>query len=241
MKKLPFEYLRSEKHVGEVVEFSKSTVRNGAHGCQFTDCRILLDGKGVPAGLGAVRFGFSLSSFERCSVEARTVVRRLDFTGRVRFNDCTFVGGPFIEPVFGVDPHSDDPIDPEPPVLNCDFLQADLRDARFHGTDVRDVKLRGWPYITAVARDGTSEYAPPSRRRPALGLLVDEVEDFDWGDPALARSVRLLVFSVGLRRHQASIQVCHAGDLLAYARASEDSEGALKTALERFGHPAIRF
>lgn len=239
MKKLIYESLREVSRVGEVVEFSKSTRCDGAHTVRFSDCDIIIDGKGMPAGRGGAKFSFAKLTLEHCRVTVRSLARGLDLSGHVRLHHCRVSGGPCIEPLFGPNPHltpDGGPLDDY--VIDCDFSAADLRDARFYLTDVRQLKLPGWPCVTVVAADGDAVFAPPSESRPALTKLVDEVEAFDWGDAELARSMKLLVFGVGIRRHEASVQVCQAEDAI---RRGAGSEVRLLDALRRFAHPAIRY
>jgi hypothetical protein len=232
--------LKGRIFVGETVEFSKVTRINAAQDCRFTDCEIVIDQKGMPSGdLLARRFWFRHCDFERCTFIVRGLLRRLELCHYVSLVGCTLKGGPLIEPTIGVATVFADSV-PEDvrPVTDCDFTQADLRDALFHRVDASEVRLAGWPWISVLAQEGDVVFAPPSEHRPALTLLLDQVSDFDWGSDDTRISMRSLVIGVGVRFNERQIQVCHAETVAQRARATVEQ---VRAALDRFGHPAIRY
>jgi hypothetical protein len=123
-------------------------------------------------------------------------------------------------------------------IVECDFSAADLRDVRFYQTPVETLLLPAWPYITAVARDGETVFAPPSSQRPALTSLLNAVFDFPWEDLPMKRAMESIVFGVGIRTNEASVQVSHAEDIVKRGAGSLER---LRTALDRLAHPAIRY
>lgn len=235
-----FQAIRGQHLAGRRVEFSRRTLLHGAaDGSTFTDCEIVLDPKGMPAFRGGARVWFADVSFSGCAITATSKVHDLNLDGQVRLERCRFVGGPFTEPKFGLGPREKLPdCGPESMVMQCDFSQADLRDARFYQTRIEELRLSGWPYITVLARDGDVIYAPESRTRPALTELVDAVAAFEWGDRAMWRAIDSLVFAVGGRPDEATVQVCHVDDVVKRGAGSAER---LRVALDRFAHPAIRY
>lgn len=224
----------------ETVDFSKRSLLRGARDCNFKDCELVLDPKGMPAApYSHARFSFLRCTFERCTFVAKGPVRGLDMNREVKLLGCTFKGGPYIETKFGPDylelRHL---TSEEPTVLACDFREADLHDVRFYRTSPSDIALPRWPHISVVARDGDVLYTPPSARRPAYTTLVDQVEDHEWPSDAMRRSVFSVVAFVGVRENEATVQTVHAEDI---TKNRDFSTEALRAALEEFGHPAIRF
>lgn len=240
MVEAKYETLRGVHRKGVAVEFSKRTGLHGAaDGSMFIECDVLIEPKGMPSFRGGSRVWFAGVQFVACNFVMRGRVHDLKFNNCVHLLHCNWRGGPITEPIFGPGPYGQyrgDGSDSE--VRCCDFMRADLRDARFYRTALNEVKLPGWPYLTVVACDGQAVYALPSTRRPALSRLVDEVADFAWEDKEMARAIDSLVFGVGLRDNEASIQVCHVDDVIKRGAASVER---LRLALERFAHPAIRY
>lgn len=225
---------------GHTVEFSKRTLTRSAKDCRFQDCEIVLDPKGMPAArFSNERFSFLRCVFEGCTFVAKGPVRGLEMGRQSQLVRCTFKGGPYIEAQFGVGPLELKYVPSDfVPVISCDFREADLRDVRFFRTVLSDVQLLKWPYIAVVAKEDEQVYTTPSSTRPALTVLVDEVEKFAWESEALGRAMVTLVSFVGVRENEISIQVCHVDDL---AKSRGLSPEAIRSALEKFGHPAIRF
>lgn len=235
-----FKAVRGQHLTGQLVEFSKRTLLNGAaDGSTFTDCEIVIDPKGMPAFRGGARVWFADVNFTDCAIKATARVHSLNLDGRVRLTRCQFIGGPFTEPKFGLGERRMRPEDGDNRmVVQCDFTQADLRDARFYQTRIEDLTLPGWPYITVVAREGDVIYASESKTRPALTELVDAVAAFDWGDRSMALAIDSLVFGVGTKNTQAAVQICHVDDVVKRGAGSPER---LRAALDRFAHPAIRY
>jgi len=225
----------NEEFQSEDIEFSRRTFFGSAIKSRFIRCNIHLNPKGIPAYRDGSRFLISQCVFEDCSVTAIGKLKALDFTHAVKIHRCRFTGGSLVEAKFGAEGIE---APSEPWVKDCDFSAVDLRDVRFYQTQTESVVLPTWPFITAVAQENGVIFAAPSLRRPALTLLLDEVSDFDWEDLPLQRAMESLVFGVGLKSTQASIQVCHAEDVIKRGAGSMER---LRTALERFAHPAIRY
>lgn len=232
--------LQDEQRAEETVHLSKETRTNGIQRCQFADCQIVLDTKGMPAiGREGARHWFANNSFERCTFVAKGKLKALNLTHGNRLVDCVVEGGPLFEAKFGVSPLVADCTPPEVRAMqDCDFTRADLRDAMFFQTDWHEVRLPRWPYISVLSRDRHAFYSAPSTRLPAHTVIRDQVEDFDWESRSFERSIRAMVFGVGARPHERQIQVCHAEDV---ARRGETTLERLRAELHRFAHPAIRY
>lgn len=232
--------LGGETRSGQTVEFSKRAMARSAKDCRFIDCEIVLDPKGMPAArFSHQRFSFLRCIFDGCTFIAKGPVRGLELGRQSQLLRCVFKGGPYIEARFGVGPLEVKYVPPDlQTVVACDFREADLRDVRFFRTDIGQVQLPKWPHISIVARDGESIYTPASTRRPALTVLVDQVEDYAWDSDSTRRAIKVLVSHVGVREDEATLQVCHIEDIVRPWGLSPD---AVRVALERFGHPAIRF
>jgi hypothetical protein len=231
--------LRGARLRSESLEFSKRTWMNAADDCSFIDCEVALIPRGLPAFRGGARFSFWEVSLTGCTVTAAGRVHALDLDGGVHLKHCRFLGGPYTEPKFGPSPIAEFKGDgSDSSVEDCDFTQADLRDARFYRTPIEELRLPGWPYITVVAREGDLIYAPPSKTRPALTELVDLVAAHPWEDRKMAIAVDSLVFGVGVRDNEATVQVCHAEDVVKRGAYTPER---LRAALGRFAHPAIRY
>jgi hypothetical protein len=227
-------HLRSES-----LEFSKRTWRNAAADTSLVDCEISLIPKGLPAFGGGARFWFARVDMDGCAVNAQGRVHQLDLDSGVHLKHCRFLGGPYTEPKFGPSPIAEFKGDgSDSSVEDCDFTQADLRDARFYRTPIEELRLPGWPYITVVAREGDVIYAPPSKTRPRLTELVDLVAAHPWKDRKMAIAIDGLVFGVGINSNQASVQVCHADDIAKTGACTPDQ---LRSALDGFSHPAVRY
>lgn len=231
---------KDRSFTGLTVELSKKTRMNGAQRCEYVDCELVLDSKGLPAiGREGERFWFARCSFERCTFVVKGKLRRLDLSDEIRMRDCAVSGGPLIEPWFGVRPSNADSVpEQERPITNCNFTKAELRDACFYRTAWGEVQMPGWPFVSVLSQDGDAVFAPASPRLPARSVLVDEVTDHDWGSVDMRISMMSLVFGVGLRPYERQIQVCHAETLAERGRASVDD---VRAALDRFAHPAIRY
>ena len=225
---------------GQTVEFSKRTLVRSAKDCRFQDCEIVLDPKGMPAArFSNSRFSFLRCVFEGCTLVAKGPVRGLELGRQSQLLRCTFKGGPYIEAQFGVGPVEVKYVPSDfVPVIACDFREADLRDARFFRTDLSQVQLPKWPHIVVVAKDGDLIYTKSSPHRPALTVLVEQVESYAWESDEACRSVRALVSHVGVRDDEATVQVCHIDDVVKSRGLSSEQ---VRVALEKFGHPAIRF
>jgi hypothetical protein len=217
------------------IEFSKRTSIRVAERTRFTRCNITLNPKGIAQFRFGGHFSVAHSVIEDSIVVGTGRINALKLTNEVKVYRCRFVGGPFVEAKFGPE---DQDRQVGPTVVECDFSQADLRDVRFYQTPLDALVLPPWPYITVVAQEGERIFAPPSPRRPALTTLFDEVSDFPWGDLPLQRALESLVFGVGVRSNEASIQVCHAEDVVKLGVGSVER---LRAALGQFAHPAIRY
>lgn len=217
------------------IEFSKRTNIRVAERTSFTKCSITLNPKGIAQFRFRGHFYIAHSVIQDSTIVGTGKVKALELTNEVKVHRCRFVGGPFVEAKFGPE-NKDGQV--EPLVVECDFSQADLRDVRFYQTPLDALVLPPWPYITVVAQEGQRIFAPPSPRRPALTTLLDEVSDFPWEDLPLQRALDALVFGVGIRSNEASIQVCHAEDVVKRGAGSVER---LHAALEQFAHPAIRY
>ena len=227
--------LRDQDFHGVDVEFSRRSRIAVADRTRFAGCRISLQPQGLPAFRFGSRFHITRSVLEDSTITATGKVLGLKLTYDVKVHRCRFVGGPFVAARFGPE-HA--PFPDEPSIVECDFSAADLRDAWFYQTPQETLTLPAWPYITVVAQENGTVFAPPSQRHPALTALFDAASDFPWGDLALQRAVEALVSTVGVRPENASVQVCHADDI---AKRVAGSAARLRTALEKFAHPAIRF
>jgi hypothetical protein len=226
---------------GERIEFSRRTRYNLARECSFTDCEIVLDPKGMPAArFSHARVHFFRTRFEGCTITAVGGVRGLDLYSGVQVDRCRFVGGPYIEPHFGRNPYSEQDASR---IVDSDFSQADLRDARFKDTLIEELKLPGWPHITVVARDGAEIYAMPNPAQPARSELHRQVVAFDWQNKEVGMAMWVLVAGVGIAlgetgRGGFSVQIQHVDDIVGRHRVSPE---LLKSELDRFSHPAIRY
>jgi hypothetical protein len=231
--------LRGAHLRNESVEFSQRTWMNGAHDCSFIDCEIALIPKGLPAFRGGTRYSLGRLELTGCAVNAIGRVHQLDLDSGVHLKHCRFLGGPYTEPKFGPSPIAEFKGDgSDSSVEDCDFTQADLRDARFYRTPIEELRLPGWPYITVVAREGDVIYAPPSKARPALTELVDLVAAYPWENRKMAIAMDALVFAAGIRDNEASVKVSHAEDVVKRGAGSLER---LRSALDRFAHPAVRY
>lgn len=232
--------IRDQQYVGETLQLTKQTRINGIARCHFFDCEIILDPKGMPAiGRSGERFWFANCRFEHCVFDAAGKFKSFNLAHQNRMLNCTIRGGPLFEAKFGLSQLFSDtaPADYRP-LQDCDFTGADLRDAMFYRTEWEDLRMPGWPHISVLSRDGGGCYSTPSLRMPARTVLDDQVKDFQWQSDAMRRSMTALVFGVGLRPHERQIQVCHAEDV---ARRGESTIEAVRSALDRFAHPAIRY
>jgi hypothetical protein len=217
------------------IEFSKRTNIRIAQRTRFTKCTITLNPKGIPQFRFRGHFYVAHSVIEDSTIVSIGKVKALEFTNEVKVHRCRFVGGPFVEAKFGPE-NQDGQVSSM--VVECDFSRADLHDARFYQTPLDTLVLPPWPYITVVAQEDERIFAPPSHRRPALTTLFDEVSNFPWEDLPLQRALESLVFGVGVRPNEASIQVCHAEDVVKRGAGSVER---LRAALGQFAHPAIRY
>lgn len=232
--------LRDQQYVGQTLRLSKQTRINGVDRCHFSDYELILDPKGMPAiGRAGERFWFANCTFERCIFVATGKCISFNLAHHNRLVNCVVRGGPLLEAKFGLSPLFSDTEPAEyHPLEGCDFTEADLRDAMFYRADWKDVRMPGWPHISVLSRDGEVCYSAPSTRIPARTVLDDQVKDFQWQSDAMRRSMTALVFGVGLRPHERQIQVCHAEDV---ARRGESTIEEVRSALDRFAHPAIRY
>jgi hypothetical protein len=239
MKAHELTVLRGEHLRGRSVEFSKRTQLNAAADTSLVECEISLIPKGLPAFRGGARFWFARVDVNGCAVNAQGRVHQLDLDSGVHLKHCRFLGGPYTEPKFGPSPIAEFKGDgSDSSVEDCDFTQADLRDARFYRTPIEELRLPGWPYITVVAREGDVIYAPPSKARPALTELVDLVAAYPWENRKMAIAMDALVFAAGIRDNEASVKVSHAEDVVKRGAGSLER---LRSALDRFSHPAVRY
>lgn len=221
---------------GELIELSKQTLLNRIYDSELTDCEIVLDPRGLPSSRFGARFLIKRNVLEQCLIRAKGRVHAFNIAESVRLKNCKFVGGPFTEPVFGSGTLADSKC--VELIENCDFSECDLRDARFHTTAIEQLILPAWPHIVVVARDGDEFYAEPSKQRPSFTRLHDEVRAFEWIHSGLAKILEFMVVPVGEGTAGATVAVYHAEDIVRLGGGDMD---VLRSELDRFGHPAIRY
>jgi len=235
-----YSLLQNERIEVPSVEFSKASLKYGAKQTVFVDSRVTLKSRGMPALMGGARFSFRDCLFENCAISGDGVVADLELRSRVTFRGCCVSGGPFKNVAFG--PDWDEVAASNGPgpgrVVGCDFREADLRGVRFFETPESELQLPAWPYITVLARSGDQILIPPSPTNRGGSRIREEVQGADWDDDDMRLAVKVLVFGVCAVKPYASIQVCHAEDIVRYGAGSMER---LRTALDRFAHPAIRY
>ena len=222
-------YLERCSITDQQIEMSARTGICGTDRATLVRCEILLLPRGMPAGRSGERFDFSFSRLMQCAIRARGTVKSVHFNVRLQLVDCRFEGGPFESPQFGQSLPPSAPLDgwPNSIVQNCDFRNAELRDARFYSVTIDQVQLPGWPHIALLSPFAAGD------PRPEPHILVSR----NSNDPL--RFPRFFIDDALERAKSGgpSIWVVHASEL---ARERE-LQTSLREMLDNLRHPRIRY
>ena len=230
MDKPAIHYLERCSITDQQIEMSARTGICGTDRATLVRCEILLLPRGMPAGRSGERFDFSFSRLEQCTIRARGTVKSVHFNVRLQLVDCRFEGGPFESPQFGQSLPPSAPLDgwPDSIVQNCDFRNAELRDARFYSVTIDQVQLPGWPHITLLSPFGAGESQPEPRMMVNPNATNDPLHSpWMFIQDALERP----------RPAGTSIWVVHASELVK----DRELQTSLREMLDNLRHPRIRY